>query len=71
MEPLTFVYVFPVRLEFEMKTNLDCTHPASDGCFREKKKKKLSFYFLRKQTQGQQRLKCCIYLASRPVLLVN
>lgn len=43
MEPLTFVYVFPVRLEFEMKTNLDCAHPASDGCFRKKKKVILSF----------------------------
>lgn len=43
MEPLTFVYVFPVRLEFEMKTNLDCTHPASDGCFRKKKKKSYPF----------------------------
>lgn len=65
MEPLTFVYVFPVRLEFEMKTNLDCTHPASDGCFR-KKKKKVILLFLEETDPGPTEIKMLHLLGKSP-----
>ena len=41
MESLRFVYVLHVRLEFEMRSSLDCIHPASDGSFRAGKNKKI------------------------------
>lgn len=64
MEPLTFVYVFPVRLEFEMKTNLDCAHPASDGCFR--KKKNVILLFLEETDPGPTEIKKMHLLGKSP-----
>lgn len=66
MEPLTFVYVFPVRLEFEIKTNLDCVHPASDGCFR--KKKKVILVFLEETDPGPAEIKKMHLVGKSPLV---
>lgn len=35
MGALIFVYVLHVRLEFELRSSLNCIHPALDGIFRD------------------------------------